>query len=180
MNLVKNSPDQRYGKALFDLSVDEKASILKDVDALLDAVESSQDLQDVLAHPTLPIEQKEKVLHTLIGGKKGSVLQRFSSLVAARRRTNSLAGMLAWFKHYERASKGGIVAEVRSATKLSKKQKDDVLAFVQQHQPKAKTIELQEEVDASLIAGVKVKIGSEQFDSTVRGRLDGLRIALKS
>ncbi|HQR91132.1 MAG TPA: F0F1 ATP synthase subunit delta, partial [Caulobacter sp.] len=67
--------------------------------------------------------------------------------------------------------------EVTSATALTAAQ----LAGVQAALASAlgKTPELSTRVDASLLGGVKVRVGSRLFDASLRSKLDSLKFALK-
>ena len=66
----------------------------------------------------------------------------------------------------------------QTAATLTTAQKTSIKEFVKDNEENAKTVELEEEVDSSLVAGFRVRIGSIEHDMSVRGRLDALRTSL--
>lgn len=63
------------------------------------------------------------------------------------------------------------VVTLITATKLSAEQKKAVVAELEQ---KLGSIELQEEVDPNVMGGLKIKLGKQEFDATVAGKLQRL------
>lgn len=63
------------------------------------------------------------------------------------------------------------VVTLITATKLSADQKKAVQAELEQ---KLGSVELQEEIDPSVMGGLKIKLGNQEFDATVAGKLERL------
>ena len=70
-----------------------------------------------------------------------------------------------------------MAAEVTSATPLSRTQIADLAETLKQKI--GKTVTLQEHVDASLIGGLIVKVGSQMIDSSLKTKLTAMKIAMK-
>ncbi|MEB3175859.1 MAG: ATP synthase F1 subunit delta, partial [Cyanobacteriota bacterium] len=61
-------------------------------------------------------------------------------------------------------------AEVTSALKLTESQRETVAAKVKQLTG-AEAVELETAIDPDIIGGVVIKVGSQVFDSSLRGQL---------
>ncbi|MEO1181392.1 MAG: ATP synthase F1 subunit delta, partial [Cyanobacteria bacterium J06636_28] len=72
-----------------------------------------------------------------------------------------------------------VLAEVSSAIELSDAQKDSVRQRVIS-MTGARAVELSTELDASLLGGVIIKVGSQVVDASLRGQLRRIGIQLGS
>jgi F0F1-type ATP synthase delta subunit len=63
------------------------------------------------------------------------------------------------------------VVTLITATKLSADQKKQVLSELE---PKLGSVELDEVVDPSVMGGLKIKLGNQEFDATLAGKLQRL------
>tara|TARA_R110000868_G_scaffold218576_2_gene469144 strand:+ start:73046 stop:73576 length:531 start_codon:yes stop_codon:yes gene_type:complete len=173
-------PEMRYGKALFALSAesgDKKVS--KDIAVVRGLFEEGHELAAVLADKVVSKNDKKNVLLALLKELKASeMVVNFASLMCDKGRAELLEGAVSWFHFYEMAADGVVTATVRTAHALTATQKTSIEKFVKDNAEGAKSIELEEEVDASLVAGFRVRIGSIEHDMSVRGRLDALRTSL--
>ncbi|MFT7144363.1 MAG: F-type H+-transporting ATPase subunit delta [bacterium] len=173
-------PEMRYGKALYALSMESgNESISKDVALALALFTVSDSLQETLANAIIEKEAKKKVLLTLLADLKATgAVMNFAALMCDKGRAGLFAGALSWFHFYEMEANGVVTANVRTAMALTATQKTSIKKFVKDNAQGVKTVELEEELDASLIAGFRVRIGSIEHDMSVRGRLDVLRTSL--
>jgi len=179
MKMIKG-PEMRYGKALFALSVDPAGkSVSKDVATLRNFFTENVEVQNVLSDEIVSREDKKNVLlATLKLLKTSKTLNDFAALMCDKGRGGLFKDALSWYHFYEMAKNGVVTASVRTAKKLTVTQRKNIEKFVKDNAKDAKTIELEEEVDASLVAGFRIRIGSIEHDMSVRGRLDGLRTSL--
>lgn len=173
-------PEMRYGKALFELSKDNtKANISDSVSSLVKTLEGSDELSALLNSGKVSNEDKKNVFVKLLDEQKAhDLFKNFVSLMCDKSRAACLAASLSWFKVYEDAASGVVKAFVKTATKLSASQKKSIEGFVKDKVQDVKSVELEEDVDASLLAGMRVRIGSVEYDMSVRGRLNDLRTSL--
>lgn len=175
---VTMGPEMRYGKALFELASADK-SISKDVQALCNVFAEDGGLKAVLADGVVKKNEKKSILLNILKElKAGQNTVNFASLMCDKGRADLLEAALNCFKYFEMQKAGVVMAYVRSAQKLTAAQKKAVEKFVKDNAEDAKTVELEEVVDASLVAGLRVRIGSIEHDMSVRGRLDALRTSL--
>lgn len=69
---------------------------------------------------------------------------------------------------------GIVEANVKSKHKLSPSSLHEIKHFLKKHY-KAEKIEIEEEIDKSLIGGIKIEVGETLIDMTLRRELDQLQ-----
>jgi F-type H+-transporting ATPase subunit delta len=169
-----------YASALFELA--GEASDVEGVEAGLDQVsaliDESADFRAFLRSPVIAAEQKQAAVEAMIGkGLASGLVANFLKLVAHNRRLFALSTMIAGFKEMAAAARGEIRAEVVSATALTDKQEAALSAEIKRKIGKSVTLDIS--VDASLIGGLIVKVGSQMIDSSLKTKLTAMRIAMK-
>jgi F-type H+-transporting ATPase subunit delta len=151
----------RYAQALFELAEDagQLAVVERDLKTLGHAERDHAELRRAMADPTVSHEDKGKVLVALADAGGCSALTRnFLSLLAANLRAAALA------------------AEVTSAVPLTAAQADGVAAALRQ--ALGKDPEITTHVDPAILGGLKVRVGSRLFDSSLKSKLDHMKFAL--
>jgi F-type H+-transporting ATPase subunit delta len=172
---------QRYAQAVFDLAKDAKAldAVEQDFARFSAAWRESSALREAARSPLIEPEVKAQAL-TAVAAKLGvSDLGRKTIGVAAlNRRARELPAIIASYRALVARERGARQVEIVSARQL---RDDEKAAIVDQlgKQLGAK-VEAETRVDESLIGGFVVRVGSRQFDASVKAKLDALRLALKS
>ncbi len=101
----------------------------------------------------------------------------FLRLLARNRRLFALSDIARSFRALLAQHRNEVTAEVVSAIPLTDEQTEELKATL-----KAKTgrnIDLDARIDPALIGGLVVKIGSRMIDSSIRTKLNNLKIAMK-
>lgn len=180
MKKTSFGPNARYATALFELAQEKGVSaMVSQVESLKNALETSDALKATIESAAVSAEEKKAVLVDLLNASGAdAILVNFVSVVADNKRADALAGILAAYLALEAEARGEVSATVVSAHPLTDAQAEQVKSFVMKKQPQAQSVVLDTDVDESLIAGMKIRVGSTEFDTTVRGRLDGLRTTL--
>jgi F-type H+-transporting ATPase subunit delta len=170
----------RYANALFELaseqkSVDTVASQLNDFQAAIDA---SDDLKRLVRSPVFKGEDQQAAV-AAIAAKAGidGVALNFLKLVARNRRLAALPQMIGVYHALVAAAKGEAQAEVTSAEKLSAAHVKDLKAALKSSL--GYEVQLTQRVDASILGGLIVKVGSRMIDNSLKTKLDNLKIAMK-
>ncbi len=172
---------QRYAQAVFELAKDAKQldAVEQDFAKFTAAWRESADLREAARSPLIEPDVKAAAL-TAIAAKLGlSELGRKALGVAAmNRRANELPAIAGAYRALVARVRGARQVEIVSARPLRDDEKN---AIVEQlgKQLGAK-VEAETSVDESLIGGFVVRVGSRQFDASVKSKLDALRLALKS
>lgn len=85
--------------------------------------------------------------------------------------------MIAAFRAALAERRGELPADVVSATELSKDQLDTLTASL--NEATGKSVVVSAKVDPSLIGGLVVKVGSRMIDTSLKTKLNSLKIAMK-
>src|SRR3546814_5497196 len=104
------------------------------------------------------------------------VVANFMRVVARNGRLFALPAIIKSFRALAATARGEITADVTSASPLSDRQLSGLAATLKRQI--GKTVTLNEHVDASLIGGLKVKIGSRMIDSSLKTKLTAMQIAM--
>jgi len=115
-------------------------------------------------------------LHLPQGVDADAPFGRFLADVAAQHRMALLPEVAALFEELKRESESQLLVKVTSAMALDAAQAEQLKASLKRRFKRE--IELETQVDASLLAGVVIDTGSEVIDGSARGRLAKLAGAL--
>jgi len=167
----------RYARAYAEVAVKNKLNPEKTVaefQQMADVVNSSRELRNVLQNPAVSREQKLKLLDSIIkhiGATR--MLRNFLAVLIDHRRIGSIGDLLEQFKR-ELDRRMGIadakVSSVRELSSAEKKSLEQELAEIT-----GKTVRATYSLDASLLGGVMVRVGSTIYDGSVHGRLQRMR-----
>jgi F-type H+-transporting ATPase subunit delta len=171
----------RYAQAVFELAKDAKQLDAVEQDFLRfgAAWRESADLRAAARSPLIEPNVKAQAL-TAVAEKLGlSDLGRKTIGVAAlNRRASDLPGIASAYRALVARERGARQVEIVSARALREDEKAAIVESLGK-QLGAK-VEAETSVDESLIGGFVVRVGSRQFDASVKAKLDALRLALKS
>lgn len=170
----------RYAAALFEIAKDERqlSQVESDVKAFQAMLDESEDLRRLVRSPVISSENQAKALKALLqrAGVSG-LTANFLSLIARSRRLFAVADMLKNFRALLAIERGEVNADVASAHPLGADQmnalKDALKAQV------GKDVQINTRVDPGLLGGLVVKVGSRMIDSSLRTKLNNLKVAMK-
>jgi len=168
---------RRYADAAFEIgradgSLDKWAADL----GLFSELLGVRQVSALLEHPAVPYPEKERILRRIAGDGVSSEAVNLILLMVRRGRPRSVARMVEHFNERLRRERGIQRAENRSALPLADGERSSVAARL--HELTHAEIEISEQVDASLIGGIAVRIGDQLYDASVRSRLERLRARL--
>ncbi|MBV8976532.1 MAG: F0F1 ATP synthase subunit delta [Alphaproteobacteria bacterium] len=170
----------RYATAAFELAVEGGIldSVARDFASLKTMVRQSADLERLVRAPVFSRDDQKNgmsALLTKIGAQPLTI--QFVRLLADKRRLFVLCDIIAAFEAMVASKRGEVTAQVISARPLHEREAQalkDVLKAKLGREPK-----LDAEVDATLLGGLIVKIGSRMIDTSLRTKLNGLRTAMR-
>jgi len=171
---------QRYALALFGLAKDEKniAAVEKDLKAIKAMLAGSADLRTLLASPKFSAEDKGKgIVAVGVKAKFNMTTLKFLGLLAQNGRANALASVITSFEALSAAERGAVSAQVTTAVPMTPAQAKAVASALRT--ALGKDPEIETRVDASILGGIKVKVGSRLYDASLKSKLDQLKFALK-
>jgi F-type H+-transporting ATPase subunit delta len=130
-------------------------------------------LRAALTDPGLPDANKSALLEQLLGGKARPATVRLVEIAVTRPRGRSLESVLDDLARLAAARRQRVVARVRVAAPLDATQTERLSAALARVYGRA--VQLQVDVDPSVLGGVQVRVGDEVLDGTVARRLAEVR-----
>lgn len=169
---------ERYGQALFELAKESGELVRwgQQARGLAAVVEENPQLLDFFNAVKISAEEKKQMVNTLFAGQVDSMLVHFLDLLIDKKRTKHTVEILRQFISLENAERGVAEGVVYSARKLAK---EDV-ARIEQAMAKrqGQNLELTNRVDPRLISGIKVVIGNEVIDGSMKSKIESLKSEL--
>jgi F-type H+-transporting ATPase subunit delta len=171
---------ERYAGSLFELAVETKtiAAVEKDLASFETMLAGSADLRRLVESPVFSSDDQFNAISAIVKKSGMSALTaNFLRVVAQNRRLFAVPGMIRAFRQIAAAHRGEVAADVTSAHALTGPQQTELKAALKAVAGKDVTISLT--VDPALLGGMVVKIGSRQIDTSLRTKLNSLKLALK-
>lgn len=170
----------RYAKAVFDLAQEGNMmpAIEADIDALTAAIRESADFNDLIQSPLYGQDEQAAAIVALAPKMNlSATMTSLLGLMAQKRRLFVLPQLLAALRDMIAVAKGEVTAEVTSAQAMTPAQTDQLAATLARQF--GKTVKVKASVDATLIGGLVVKLGSKMIDTSIRAKLNSLQNAMK-
>lgn len=171
---------RRYASALLDLAQETKSlkTVEKDLKTLKSLFAKSDDLSRFASSPVITVSDKITALQAVAKkAKLSKLVTQFIGTVTENQRADEIPAMITAFERKIAAMRGTETAEVVSAKKLTPAQLSAIKT--QLKKSLGKTVAIKTSVNPDLLGGFSVKIGSRYFDSTLKTKLEGLKLALK-
>lgn len=170
----------RYARSLFDLALESNAvsAVEADLGRFEALIEGSDDLRRLIYSPVFSADDQLKAIATIADKAKiGGLVGNFLRVVAQNRRLFVLPGIIRAFRIVAAEHRGEAAAEVTSAHALSAAQEKELKAALKS--VAGKDVSITVTVDPSLLGGMVVRIGSRQIDTSLKTKLNSLKLALK-
>lgn len=179
-DVITGAVATRYASALYELAAESKSLkiIEKDVATLKSIFAGSTDLTAMIANPVHATEDKVSALTDVARAAKVSDMAvQFVGTVAENRRSADLPMILSAFEALAAQKRGSQRALVTSAQKMTPAQLTELKTSLKE--TTGQTVEVETRIDPDLLGGFIVRIGSRLYDSSLKTKLEDLRIALK-
>ncbi|WP_217574017.1 F0F1 ATP synthase subunit delta [Mesorhizobium sp. GbtcB19] len=171
---------ERYAGSLFELALQDNsvAKVEADLASFEAMLNDSGDLSRLINSPVFSSEDQAKAI-AAIADKAGitGLVGNFLRVVARNRRLFAVPGMIKAFRRIAADHRGEASAEVTSAHALTAAQQTELKATLKSIAGKDVAIAMT--VDPSLLGGLIVKMGSRQIDTSLKTKLNSLKLALK-
>ena len=168
-----------YAEAVFDLA-DQSNSLAEwaPVLATMAQFAAQPEVRAFIANPNLGAKPLYTLFVSLCGDDLSTEARDFVRVLIANDRLALLPEIHAQFVELKNAREGLVQADIRSAFPLNNAQVSSLVAdlerrFKRRVHPRVTT-------DKELIGGVRIAVGDEVIDGSVRGRLEEMAVALKS
>ena len=171
----------RYGNALFELALENKAvdAVKADLDRFDAMIADSSDLNRLVRSPVFDADSQLRALAAILdkAGIKG-LAANFLRVITTNRRLFAVRDMIRAYRALVARHKGEVTAQVTVAEPLSDKHLNalkDALKSV----TGGKDIDFDVKIEPAIIGGLIVKVGSRMVDSSLRTKLNAIKIAMK-
>jgi F-type H+-transporting ATPase subunit delta len=171
----------RYATALFELALENKAvdAVKKDLDQFHALIADSADLNRLVRSPVFDADEQLKALSAVLAKAGiGGLAANFLRVITTNRRLFAVRDMIRGYRALVARHKGEVTAHVTVAEKLSDTHLDTLKSTLKTV-TSGKDIDLDVKIDPAVIGGLIVKVGSRMVDSSLRTKLNSIKLAMK-
>ena len=163
-----------FATALYeDMTTVGLESLEDDLFRLARIVGATPELRAALTDRDLAVAARQGLVTQLLEGKVPATTVSLVRYAVAGGRARDFVGTLDFLVEQTALARGWRIARVRAARPIDDQQRTaltDALGSLA-----GGPVELQVEIDESLLSGARIRIGDLQVDATARGRIDNLR-----
>ena len=168
-----------YAEAVFRIALENKAlAAWSERLSLLSAIAGDDLMRSCIGNPELSAAQKSALFKSLVGRTVDAGEANLIDVLAANERLSALPEIAGLFEALRSAQEGVKEATIYSAFPLDEAQRKALVGDLEVRFKTRLTAEVV--VDQSLIGGVKIVVGDQVLDTSVRGKLESLRLALNN
>lgn len=170
---------RRYAKALFMLAKEDRrvSEIGAELDTLATLLGENEELSNALLTPLHPVKERKAVLDGVAeAAGMGAVVRNFYSYLIDQRRLVEFYGIRDEYQNLAEEDAGLLTAVITSAGPLDDRRKDRLRRALSERT--GREVQLDVQIDPSLIGGAIAKVGGMVFDGSLRAQLQQLRVNL--
>lgn len=170
----------RYANAVFELAQEEKSveTVERDFTALRTLVERNSDLARLVKAPVFSREDQARAMKSVLERMGAARLtMQFVLTLTSKGRLFALTDVIRSFDRLLARLRGEVRAQVISARALSDSETVELKAVLKSKLGRDPRLETK--VDPTLLGGLVVKVGSRMIDSSLRTKLNGIRVAMR-
>jgi F-type H+-transporting ATPase subunit delta len=165
-----------YAEALFRVAKSGNLSAWSDLVSEMAQVASHPDVQALAQNPKLSDQQIGETFMALLKSPLNDQVGNFIMMLVENGRMSLLPEIAVQFHALKNAEEGAADAEIFSAFDLSSDQVKQLVSVLEKKF--GRKVNPSVTVDPSLIGGVRVVIGDEVYDTSVRARLQQMYVAM--
>jgi F-type H+-transporting ATPase subunit delta len=164
-----------YAEALFEAALerDELEEVLEELQEFTTVLEESEELRLFFYGGQIPEREKRRAIDALTEGMTLST-RNFLKILADNGREEILDEVLLRYEELVKEHLGRVEVEVTTAVELSEDELDRIKERLGRSL-EGREVKLQTSVDPNILGGAVFRFGGRMVDSSVRGRLQGLR-----
>lgn len=167
-----------YSKALFQLGLSQGKGqeLLHALEEFLDLLHQKPSLKQLLTHPFIEEQEKKELLRRVWEGQSLSFLLPFFSLLIDKKRFDQLEEIVAGFRQMVHHQLGILSAEVATAVPLDEENKERLRGKLEAFYKKK--VELSLKTDPKILGGMRITVGDQILDRSIKNQLFTLKHAL--
>jgi F-type H+-transporting ATPase subunit delta len=165
-----------YAEALFRVAQTGDMNAWSQLVSELAAIGTNPDVQDFARNPNVTPEQVAETLMSLVKSPMPPEAKAFIAVLVENRRVALLPEIAAQFHELRNAQQGAADADISSAFEISGAQVTELVSTLEKKF--GRKLNPTVTVDPTLIGGVRVVVGDEVLDTSVRAKLQQMFVAL--
>lgn len=168
-----------YGDALFELAVEENRcdQFLEEICVVENALDQNPQAETLLCHPGIGSEEKQDFIEKCFKGNVSDDMTGFLQILVKKGRFSERNAIFAYFTAKVKEYKKIGVALVTSPFELTAEQKTKIEKRLLDTTD-YKKMEITYREDKTLIGGLVIRIGDRVIDTSIKSRLEELRLQL--
>ncbi len=175
---MKTEVSMQYAQALFDLALDaEKEEFYNALKVINQAIVDDQEVLKVFKHPSITPDQKKKIINQVLANQISDTFITFLYVIIDHQRVPDLKDILDTYKTLLDDFYNHKEAIIYTKYPLNNNQKKTLQAFLAKQY--GKEIILIEQLDESLMGGIKIVVDNEILDATSLNKLQKIKDILK-
>jgi len=167
-----------YAEALFRVAKSGNLAAWSDLVSEMAAVAALPDVKSFAGNPKLSDKQVSETFLSLLKSNVSPEANNFVGMLVENGRLALLPEIGTQFHALKNAAEGAADAEITSAFEMTDAQVKDLVATLEKKF--GRKLNPTVKVDNSLIGGVRVAVGDEVLDTSVRAKLQTMYVALAS
>lgn len=158
----------RYAKSLIDLAIEkgQLETVYADMLWLRAVCKNSREFVNVLRSPVIKADKKEKIVAAVTENKVSILTASFNRLLITKHRESNLPEIINAFISQYKVNKEIHIVKLTTAAPVSEEVKSRIISQVK-NTSDMKNIELETEVDESLIGGFVLQAGDKLVDASI-------------
>ncbi len=166
---------KRYAEALFQLAQEKEIAdqLISELGIVKEVFEENKEFVEILSHPRVPLEKKKAMIDEAFKSFDRIVLNTLKILVE-RHRLAEVAGIVDHYVYLYNEAKGIATATVYTVRPLTDDEKTSLENSFKKRLD-MDSITFNNEIDKSLIGGVKIQVGNTIYDGSISGMLNRLK-----
>lgn len=168
-----------YAKAVFDLAAEhndfERWSVLL---SQLVQIISVPALIAIIDDPKRSKSEIQKLVISLLPEQSDDKCQNLLTILQEYGRLSLVPEIVRQFELMKTEAQGGINAVIEAAYPLNSKEQDNLSALLSRKYKKSVKISIQKKPE--LVGGIRILVGDEVIDNSIRGKLHAMAVSLKN
>jgi F-type H+-transporting ATPase subunit delta len=170
---------RRYAHALADVTIEkrEAPAVQDELSEWGQMISANASLKEAFTNPTVPYEQKRRLLKVLIERTKvRPTTANFLQVLLRNQRLGEIGEINRWFGQVLDDRSGVVTAEITTARPVDQESIEMLMKTL--GRISGKKVRLKFSTDEDLIGGLVARIGSTVYDGSVRNQLRELELKL--
>jgi F-type H+-transporting ATPase subunit delta len=167
--------DRRYALALYEVGEErgKAEDYLKELEEISSIIETNEDFLEIIKHPHLSTSKKQEMFENIFKGKVDDDILSFLLILIEKARLLSLKEILNEMKKIHLDRNRTVIVHIKTVVPLNDEERAELTTKLQNKY--SRKVILNEEIDASIIGGVYVRVGNDIIDGTIRSKFEDIR-----